>query len=80
MSSQVVLCALLVVIQGIIDDELEVRGSGSSMSERHEVQSQQIVRRREGDGWFGGDGAVIGQRGIIGLRHWALHEAVASGA
>ena len=60
MCNQVVPCALLVFIQSIIDDELEVRGSGSGRV-RHEGQSEQFVRRREGDGRFcrrwGSDGA-----------------------
>ena len=30
-------------------------------------------------GDFVGDGVVMEQRGTIGLRRWALHEAVASG-
>ena len=48
------------LFRSIIDDELEVRESGS-VRVRHEGQSQQIVRRREVMGWFcrrwGSDGA-----------------------
>jgi hypothetical protein len=56
MCNQVVLCALLVFIQGIIDEELEVRGSGS-VSMGHEAlkgRANSLFVEERMMGWFCG--------------------------
>jgi hypothetical protein len=60
MCNQVGICALLVLVQGIDDNELKVRGGGGGggrLSVRHEETNEQIVEEDK----------AIGQRnGLLG--------------
>jgi hypothetical protein len=75
MCKKIIFGALLVFVQGVINDELEVRAlrgrGGHKLTVRHDGEIRWLVRTREDNGGFTSDaGGGRGQRGTL---HWALH-------
>ena len=72
---EVVLRLFLVFVQGVIDDQLEIRGrGGGGVSVRHGGEGQQFVRVSQDNGGFVGDRAEgncsLGAHCLVSVRQY----------